>query len=143
MKEIIKENKYVEISYEKEIKLGMIKWKSKIIPSEEYRGAFNILIDYGDKNKGTERRVAYFLSDTTIQGVVSPADRKWFQEDAVPRAIATGLSKGAVVMSASVFKKYYINLILKTIKTFDMPFKIFSDYDTAISWLTSTGEHLE
>jgi len=137
MKEIIKNNKYVEVCFIHEMKLGRIVWKSKIIPSEEYRDAFLVLIDFAEKVKGTEGRVALFLSDTTIQGVVSPDDRKWFQEVALPRAVATGLKKACVVMSGSVFKKYYINLILKTVKKFDLPFKVFNNYDEAVEWLTS------
>lgn len=136
MKEIIKNNQYVEVCYITEMKLGRVVWKSKIIPSEEYRGAFTILIDFAEKTKGTEKSVDYFLSDTTIQGIVSPEDRKWFQEYALPIAIRTGLQKACVVMSGSIFKKYYINLILKTLKKFDMPFKVFNSYNDAIEWIS-------
>lgn len=143
MKQIIKENRYVEVFYDTEIKLGMIVWQTNVIPSEEYRGAFEILIEYANENKHTDKRVVYFLSDTRLQGIVSPEDRKWFQQSAVPRAVETGLKKAGAIISGSVFKRYYMNMIIKSLAKFSLPFKVFTNETDALNWITSDNEHLE
>jgi hypothetical protein len=79
--------------------------------------------------------ITRFLSDTREQGVVSPENRKWFEKEMVPAAIKAGLKRSAVITGSNVFKRYYINMILSAVNKFNMPFKIFSDEESAIKFL--------
>ncbi len=143
MKTIVKDNKYSEVAYYPEHRLGTVVWKMKVTPSEEYRATYKAMLEFGLKQQSNKKSLVYFLADTSMQGVVLPSDRKWFQEYMLPHAIKTGIVKGAVIISGGVFKQYYINLIIKTVKSFDMPFKVFKDFDSAVKWLISTGEYLK
>ena len=57
MKKIIHDSEVVEVSYEPELKLGKVVWKKKA-SNEEYRGAFEKMLDYSKTNP-----VDNFLSD--------------------------------------------------------------------------------
>ena len=138
MKKILLDKEYVEVAYIQKYKLIQVIWKGKKFTSEEYKEAFNVGLDYSEKNN---IRINIFISDTRKQGIVSPEDRKWFQKEAIPRAIKTGLKRAAVVMSTNPFKRYYMNLIMKIINTFKLPMKLFSDYDSALKWCISFNDH--
>jgi len=126
MKEIIRENKFSEVSYSKEHDLLEVVWKSKIVPSEEYRATWEATRKLVFKN---------FLSDGRQQGLVSPDDRKWFQSTIVKEAADKGLTTAAVVIADNPFKKYYMNMIFKVVKVSGVKMKIFTDYNKAKKWL--------
>ena len=134
MKKILLDEKYAEVSYNLESKLVLVIWKDNNFTSEEYKKTFNIGLDFVSKNK---KQFLFFISDTTKQAIVSPEDRKWFQENAVPRAIDAGLQRAAVVVPKNPFKRYYMNLILKVVNKFNIPLKLFSDLDSALKWCLS------
>ncbi len=137
-KEIILDNSYVEVYFVPEYKLIAVAWKeSKSIPSDVYKETFIAALDYAEKSGFLN-----FMSDSRLGGLVSPADRKWFQDYAVPRAARYGLKHAAVVIKKDPFKKYYMNAILKVIMikaNYNM--KIFHDYDEAINWLISHNDY--
>lgn len=128
---IILETDYAEISHDPDLKLGKIVWKRKT-STEEYQYAFITLLDYSKKNTTDN-----FLSDIKNQSVVSPENRKWFESDMLPKAIENGLKRAAVVFDGNVFKKYYINMIIKVTNKFKMPLKMFSSEEEAINWFQS------
>ncbi|MBN2662980.1 MAG: hypothetical protein JXR68_04970 [Bacteroidales bacterium] len=135
---IVLDNEYSEASYSVDIKLAMVKWKDiKTIPSEKYREAFSQLLTY------TENVIVInFISDARLAGVVSPADRKWFQEFAVPWAAKNGLKHAAIVVKRDPFKKYYMNAILRFVNRHaDYDVKLFYDYDEALKWLLSFNDY--
>jgi len=43
------------------------------------------------------------LSDIREQSAVSPENRKWFEEEMIPKAISKGLKRAAVVFYSNVF----------------------------------------
>ena len=100
--------------------------------SEEYRAAFQILLDY--QHKGPTG-VSYYLSDIRDQGVVRPEDRNWFETYALPTAKSRGLKKASIVISGNIFKQYYVNLILATAKSFGFPLKAFNNWSACVQWL--------
>ena len=130
---------YAEVYYVEDYKVGVILWKSGKIKSDEYRKAFNTIIDFFKNNK--QYSFLNFLSDTRDQGVVSPAERKWFQGYIMDEAKKLGLKRGAVVIPKNVFKKYYLNLILATGAVFKIKIKIFDDKDDAQKWLIAFGDY--
>lgn len=94
------ENEYANGSYFKEIKAAEIKQKKAIIPSEEYRDAFNKIIEFTENHPFVN-----YIGNAVLQGVISPDDRKWFQEEIVPKAVKQELKYGAVVIKKMPSKK--------------------------------------
>ena len=78
-----------------------------------------------------------FFSNTKQQGVVSPEDRKWFQDYVLSEAVKNGLKRGAVVTPGSVFKTYYLKLIAKSTSEYNVPLKLFKNEKDAFEWLKS------
>ncbi len=115
--------------YEPENLCVKIYWRGKQ-NSKQYRSTLQKALDLADEHK-----FAYYLSDIREQRLVSPEDRKWFQEIAMPQAIKKGLEKAAVVFSGNIFKKYYLNNIFDASKKFGLPLKFFSNEEEAEKWL--------
>jgi len=134
MKKIIQDTDYAEISHDPELFLGKIEWKKKT-SMEEYQYAFITLLGYAN-----DHRTDIFLSDIRKQTVVSPESRKWFETEMLPKAINAGLKRAAVVFDGNVFKKYYINMIIKVSNKFKLPMKIFNEEQEALDWFNSFRE---
>ena len=129
--DLIFENEFAKGSYYKELKLAEILWKKTLVPSEEYRKAFDSIIKFTENVDFVN-----YLSDGRKQGVVSPDDRKWFQNVIVPKAMKLGLKYGAVVIKKDPFKKYYMNANLRWLnRKSKITMRIFYDYDEAINWI--------
>jgi len=137
MKEIIKDTEFAEISYDRELVLGKIEWKRKT-STEEYQFAFETLLDFAQKNPADN-----FLSDIRRQSVVSPENRKWFETEMLPKAIEVGLKRVAVVFDGNVFKKYYLNMILKVTNKFKLPMKVFTSTNEALEWIKSFNNEIK
>lgn len=137
-KEIIIDNGYGEGAYIHDYKLTIVTWKeTKTIPTEVYRKMFSETLTFSEKTG-----VVNFVSDSRLGGVVSPEDRKWFQEVAVPWAAKCGLKHAAIIMKKDPFKKYYMNTILKFVnRNASYDIKIFYDYDEALKWLLSFNDY--
>lgn len=131
MKKIIKDTNFAEISYDTEFKVGKIVWKRKT-ESSEYHEAFNTLLEFSKKND-----VENFLSDINNQGIVSPENRKWFETEMLPEAIKNGLKRAGIVFDGNVFKKYYLNMIIKVSNKYKMPIKLFNNEEETYKWFKS------
>lgn len=131
--ELIFENDWAKSEYYPEEKLVLVTWKDKdrVLTFDEYKYVFEKSIEFQSKNKSDIR---FFISDSRNQGIISPKYRRWFQSEAVPKAQSQGLEKAAVVMDTNVFKRYYINHIMKTLNTLGMPFKTFKSTEEAVQW---------
>jgi hypothetical protein len=84
---------------------------------------------------GKKYRVDSMISDISHQGVISPENRKWFEKDMMPQAVAAGLKRAAIVTSGNAFKLYYINLILSAVNKFSIVTRLFNKRADAHSWL--------
>lgn len=133
---IILEEIYVKLSYFAERKMVQIVWNGSPT-KEEYQRVFTMALDF---QKVVNVPVYNFLSDIRHQGLVSPENRKWFESYAIPRAAKQGLRRGAVVFDGSIFKKYYVNLILQSTNKFKLPFKFFKTMDDAYRWFDSFND---
>lgn len=131
MKKIVLDTDYAEVSHDSELKLGKIVWKRKT-STEEYQYAFITIFEYSKTHKTDN-----FLSDIRNQSVVSPENRKWFESEMLPKVIEGGLKRAGVIFDGNVFKKYYINMILKVTNKFGLPLKMFGTEEEAVSWFKS------
>jgi len=121
---------YAEVTYYPENRLLVLVWSGS--PSkEEYKLPFLTMIDFGRKNP-----VDAMLSDISNQGIISPDNRKWFEKEMMPQAVAAGLKRAAIVTNGNAFKLYYINLILGAVNKFPITTKLFNKRNEALSWLT-------
>lgn len=131
MKEIIADYDYAEVTYHPDLLMGKVVWKRKTT-DQEYRNAFTKLLEFS-----MNHTVDNFLSDIRNQGVVSPENRKWFETEMLPKAVKSGLKRAATVFDGNVFKKYYMNMIIKVSNKFGMPLKLVKSEQEAIEWFNS------
>jgi len=131
MKKVIQDTDYAEISYDSDLKLGKIRWKRKTT-TEEYQYSFITLLGFAKQNK-----IDNFLSDIRDQQVVTPENKIWFETEILPQAINAGLKRAGVIFDGNVFKKYYINMIIKVTNKLSLPMKIFNNEAEATEWFQS------
>ena len=75
------------------------------------------------------------MSDIRNQKVVSPEHRKWFEKEALPEAVnVCGLKRAATIMDGNIFKKYYLDMLIKASGKFKLPLKTFNKEKDAIEW---------
>jgi len=131
MREIFNSD-YVNISFDEEFKVVFVKWFNVNFDSDQYKDVWEKTIEFGNNND-----VDYFLSDIIDQRVVAPNDRKWFEEEAINRAIKTGIKKAGIILGSNPFKIYYFNNIMKKVGGTDLPFKAFKNKEKAYEWFTN------
>ncbi len=132
MNEIIFETDFAKIVYYPNDKLLELIWK-RIITSSEYKEGFKIIL-----NTIQERDIAFLLTDTSKQGVISPEDRQWLETEMIPPAIKAGLKYSATVLDKNIFKQIYMSKIVDASKKTGMEaFKLFDDIEKAREWLLS------
>lgn len=102
MKEIYK-TEYLEVNFDKELKIVYMNWNKSSFTSEEYKQVWERTLEFGED---ASNDVKYFLSNIVNQSTVSPTDRKWFEEKAVPRAENLGVIKAGIVLGSNPFKRY-------------------------------------
>lgn len=132
MKTIL-ETDYAIAEFFEEDELVQVTWKkiSGKLPFEEYTKVFEESLKFQDKNK---EKIKFFLSDIRQQSVLPPDYRKWFQENAMPKATENGIYRSGVLFEGNVFQKYYLNNILNTTKKFGVTMKFLSEREDALKW---------
>jgi hypothetical protein len=120
---------YATVTYMPGFKFAKIVWNGRV-SFEEYKHVFETILKNAEENETIR-----FASDLRKQGVVGPETRKWFEKEMIPRAIAAGLQRAAVITDANAFKRYYLNLILSSVNKFGLPFKLFGTDEEAIEFL--------
>ncbi|QQS49745.1 MAG: hypothetical protein IPM71_08935 [Bacteroidota bacterium] len=129
--EVFIDNENVTAIYYFDQKLAHFVWKQPA-KGDAYRNPFLEALEY-QKTHPTH----YFVSDIRQQGVINPEDRKWFETDAVPKAIAGGVKKAGVIFEGNVFKLYYINILLKNFGKHGVPMKFFNSPEEAAKWFVA------
>ena len=120
---------YASVTYYPEKRLLVLVWSGSPT-KEEYQVPFLTMLEYSKTHP-----VDSMLSDISNQGVISPDNRKWFEKEMMPRAVAAGLKRAAIVTNGNAFKLYYINLILSAVNKFPIVTKLFNKRNEAIDWL--------
>ncbi|HYG37587.1 MAG TPA: STAS/SEC14 domain-containing protein [Cytophagales bacterium] len=129
MNPIVFQAPYAKVTYLPEKRTLVLIWNGTLT-QEDYRKPFLAMIEFGKKTP-----VDSMLSDISKQGIISPENRKWFEKEMMPRAVETGLKRGAIVTSGNAFKLYYINLILSAVNKFPIATKLFNNQKDAFAWL--------
>lgn len=124
---------YARVSYLEEYNTIMVVWTG-VHTIEEYKKAINASFEFQERLKLS---IENYISDIRDQGIVNPESRRWFESTAIPKAIDQGLKRAAVVFDGSVFKKYYLNMILQVANAYHLPFKFFSTHEEAFEWFLS------
>jgi len=130
---VILDKDFAKISLYEDFKILEVIWKRKVT-AEEYKYTFEFAVIFSEENAGSAEN---FISDIRLQGIVGPAERKWFQEIMIPRATKSGVKHAAVVFSGGVFAKYYLNNITGTTKKLGIDMKFFNDLNQAHEWIKS------
>jgi hypothetical protein len=120
---------YATVTYDPAKRFMLLIWTGSP-NTEEYKKPFMTMIDYGRKFP-----VDSMLSDISQQGIINPENRKWFEKEMMPQAVAAGLKRAAIVTSGNAFKLYYINIILSAVNKFPIVTKLFNKREEAIAWL--------
>jgi len=129
MNPVIFETSYAMVTHYPDKKLLVLVWSGS--PSkEEYKMPFLKMIEYGKQHA-----VGSMLSDISLQGIISPDSRKWFEKEMMPQAVTAGLKQAAIVTNGNAFKLYYINIILSAVNKFPIATKLFNNQKDALHWL--------
>ncbi len=131
MQEIIFDKDFAVIKLDKELSLMELEWK-RIISSSEYREGFRCVLENIENNS-----IARIITDSRKQGIIAPEDRIWLETEMIPKAIKGGLRYIATVMSENVFKKYYLNQIVKQSTKSGIEMELFDNYNNAKNWILS------
>lgn len=102
---LLLEHEKASLKFNEDTKSIELVWKKKQ-DFETYKMMFNKGLEALKANRATG-----WLSDIRNQGIVGPENATWVQKEIVPKAVAAGLKKIAVVMDKDVFKEYYVNKI--------------------------------
>src|SRR5690242_19456470 len=98
MKDLIFDTAYAKVTYDSEKRMMVLVWDGS--PNQdEYKKPFLTMLEYGQKNP-----VDGMLSDISKQGIINPDNRKWFEKEMMPKAVAAGLKRGAIVTNGNAFK---------------------------------------
>jgi hypothetical protein len=120
---------YAHVTYYPEQRRLILVWDGNPT-TEQYKKPFMAMLEFGRKNP-----VDSMISDISNQGIINPENRKWFEKEMMPQAVAAGLKRAAIVTSGNAFKLYYINIILSAVNKFPMTTKLFNKREEAVAWL--------
>jgi hypothetical protein len=127
---IIYEKDHATVTYYPTKQMIGVKWDGNV-SVDQYRETFMSALEHAKKGFPVKR----FYSDTREQGVVGPENRKWFENEMLPKAIEAGLERAGAISSANVFKRYYLNMLLKSVGKFNLPFKLCGSEEEVIEFL--------
>ncbi len=127
--EILTETKYAVAFYNPDQQLVGIEWKGSCT-QQEYMDLFEILI-----NNAKKKPTRLFYSDIREQGVVSIESRKHFENYVTPESVKLGIRKTAAVTDSNVFKRYYLNILIKASNKFGNQVKLCSTPEEAMEFL--------
>ena len=126
---VLIESEKATLGFNKETNAIELIWKS-IHDETTYKHMFTKGIEYLKEYKAT-----CWLSDIRKEGVVSPTNSKWLQQEVIPEAMKNGLKKIAVVMDADIFKKFYVQNIEKSVENKqNQMMKYFDSVELANAW---------
>lgn len=128
---VVLHESYVDMKYVHEYGMFHIKWNGNV-SLKEYKHVFNTGFDFIHSNNIPFN---IYLSDIRNQRVATPEIRGWLEAHAIPEAMKKGLKLGIVIFDGTVFKKYFLNLIMFTFQRYRVPFKFVNSYEEAIDFI--------
>ncbi len=126
--ETLFEDKKAVIRFNEKTKAIELEWKEFVL-IDDYKRIFILGFDLFKKY-----RAKFLLSDIRKEGVVGPVGSKWLQNEMIPKAIASGMKKVAIIMNSDIFKEFYIKNLQKSVEENEF-MKYFDSIETANNWL--------
>lgn len=120
---------YALISYHSEFNAVSLRWK-RYTASAEYRKAFEKALELFVENKAKG-----FISDLRSSSVEPLEDAAWLSEKIIPKAVEHGLAKAAYLLPEGEFKKFYVEVIQKTVDKTKVEVKRFEEMKPALAWI--------
>ena len=128
MGKILFQSSYALLTYLKNEKILLLKWKGGCT-EDEYKNIFIEASKIGDSNK-----VQYFLSDLRNGGPVSYSNLVWLRKDIIPKAIELGIQKIALVFNSDLYSKIYADSIRTSLDNVNISINSFKNQEDAMSW---------
>lgn len=82
-----------------------------------------------------EKKATRWLADTRRLGSMDPADVKWVSDDWVPRAVAAGISRMALLAPKKVVVALAVKSFMARINDRELANEYFDDLQAARAWL--------
>lgn len=118
-----------ELRFNEETNAIELIWK-KMHDETTYKTAFTKGLEFMLEHKATR-----WLSDIRNEGIVSPANAQWMQQEIMPKAISYGLKKIAAVIKPDVFQEFYVKNVTREAKKSNQIMQYFDNYEDANKWL--------
>ncbi|WP_020532356.1 STAS/SEC14 domain-containing protein [Flexithrix dorotheae] len=132
---ILIEKERASLHHLPEINSVLLTWKT-YANHETYKYMFTKGVD-----KFLEVKATSWISDIRNEGVISPELSKWLKSEAIPKAIAGGLKRIAVVMDSDVFKKFYVKNVKQDATEGGIKFmEYFDNLEDAKKWIEEMQE---
>lgn len=124
---------YVLVRWDGDGPWVFVKWKGWA-NSTEYRSTQERVIDALRENHGSRN-----LIDSTDSRVISAEDQKWLIEDWMPRAVAAGRRKTAIVLPKSALGRTIAENIDKYPRSNLTKIAYFETVEDAAAWLSTVN----
>jgi len=118
------------VNYIEKCKTVEIIWKGAFVVSAKYREILTKALEVIDKYK-----ITGWLSDMTLQKIVTSEDKKWVDDVVIPHAFNHGLKKAAFIVPENVFAKLYAEKVRNSLETAGHKFMYFQSTEEAYKWL--------
>jgi len=82
-----------------------------------------------------EHNIWRVLADTTHMKMISMEDQKWLDNEWLPRAIAAGYEKCAIIVSPDYFTRVTVDSVVSKIDQNQLEIRYFDDVSAAREWL--------
>lgn len=128
---VLANESYVNMKYIPSCRMLYLKWYGSVSLGH-YQETFRRGFEFITSNEVPFR---VYLSDIRKQKVVTPEVRVWVEKYAIPETIKKGLKLGVVIFDGTVFKKYYLNIIMFTFHRYSVPFKFVNSYEEAMEFI--------
>ena len=125
----ILETDYAQLTLNQETSVLKLVWKTDCT-SETYRFIYNNILDLIKKTS-----IKYYVADIQKLKMVAPSDRKWLQEEVIPKLFESGMEKIAAIVAGDVYIQRHIAHINKSIET-AKPIRQFGSLQEALRWCT-------
>jgi hypothetical protein len=123
----ILETDYAQVTLDQETSVLKLAWKMDCT-SETYHFVYDNILDLIKKTS-----IKYYVADITKLKMVAPSDRKWLQQEVIPKLFASGMEKIAAIVVGDVYIQRHITHINKTIED-AKPIKQFGNLSEALRW---------
>lgn len=129
---IVQDTPYVTMSADVADGTLVIRWKS-YAPSVAYRAILNLAVEWTQKYQ-----LHSFLTDQRSRGPILHVDEQWVIREWVPRMVAAGLHRAAVVQSPDFFNAQAVERVVKNaLPIVPMPIKNFLTLEEAMAWMAN------